>query len=108
LLEILVVWASFPEDAVVSVVFREVQDALVSAVFDLVPLGVGGEIPLPSRFRPRTLRSEAAAYIDNWQSLSYLCTGWTITATNLAVARSRKSKSSLSFHIQIKSERVVG
>jgi hypothetical protein len=27
--------------------------------------GVGGEIPVPSLFRPRTFRSEAAAYIDN-------------------------------------------
>jgi hypothetical protein len=27
--------------------------------------GVGGEIPLPSLIRPRTFRSEAAAYIDN-------------------------------------------
>jgi hypothetical protein len=27
--------------------------------------GVGGEIPLPSLFLPRTFRSEAAAYIDN-------------------------------------------
>jgi hypothetical protein len=65
MLYILVVWASFPKDAVVSEVFREVQDALVSVVFDLVPLGVGGEIPLPSRFRPRTFRSEAAASIVN-------------------------------------------
>jgi hypothetical protein len=30
--------------------------------------GVGGEIPLPSFFRPRTFRSEAAAYINNrWE-----------------------------------------
>jgi hypothetical protein len=27
--------------------------------------GVGGEIPLPSLFRPRTFRSEAAAHVDN-------------------------------------------
>jgi hypothetical protein len=30
--------------------------------------GVDGEIPLPSLFRPRTFRSEAAAHIDNrWE-----------------------------------------
>jgi hypothetical protein len=50
---------------VVSVVNREVQeDAVVSVVFNS-RRGVGGEIPLPSFFRPRTFRSEATAFIDN-------------------------------------------
>jgi hypothetical protein len=31
--------------------------------------GVGGEVPLPSLFRPRTFQGEAAASVDNWREV---------------------------------------
>jgi hypothetical protein len=51
---------------VVSVVFGEVpEDAVVSTPGRGISPPIGGEIPLPSHFRPRTFRREVAVYTDN-------------------------------------------